>query len=159
MEDKNQVAEATKPEEVIELEVQSEVDVDTLKAQLAAAREAKKQILARAHAAESKLKAAKPTQAATSEADIEEYVDLRTQGYDRDDIAFIRRNGGPAALKDDTSLVSIALRAKREQSQAEREAAKVGGAAPTSEVERRFTPAELEAMSVDELRKVLPKAD
>ena len=157
MEENTQAAEATISEEVVELEVAHEDDIDTIKAQLESEREAKKQILARAKAAEQKLKSAKASPA-QSEEEIETYIDLRTQGYDREDIGFIRKNGGVAALKDENSLVSIALRAKREKQEALRESSKVGGGSPTSEVERRFSPEELAAMPLDELYKVLPKS-
>lgn len=158
MEDNNQVADAGSSEEVIELEIQPDEDVDTLRAQLAAAQEKSRQILARAHAAESRLKSAKPAAAAHQGAD-DEYTELRLDGYSKEDAKFIVGNGGRKSLEDANSLVAIAIKAKREQANAEAQAAKVGGSAPTSEVERRFTQAELNAMSVAELQKILPKAD
>jgi len=157
MEDNNQVADTASSEEVIELEVQPDEDVDTLRAQLEAEREKARQILARAHAAESRLKAAKPAAAHTGADD--EYTELRLDGYSKEDAKFIVSNGGRKSLEDANSLVAIAIRAKREQANAEAQAAKVGGSAPTSEVERRFSQAELNAMSVAELQKILPKAD
>lgn len=158
MEDNNQVADTASSEEVIELEVQPDEDVDTLRAQLEAEREKARQILARAHAAESRLKAAKPAAAPHTGAD-DEYTELRLDGYSKEDAKFIVSNGGRKSLEDANSLVAIAIRAKREQANAEAQAAKVGGSAPTSEVERRFSQAELNAMSVAELQKILPKAD
>lgn len=157
MEDNNQVADTASSEEVIELEVQPDEDVDTLRARLEAEREKSRQILARAHAAESRLKAAKP--AAAHQGADDEYTELRLDGYSKEDAKFIVSNGGRKSLEDANSLVAIAIRAKREQANAEAQAAKVGGSAPTSEVERRFSQAELAAMSVAELQKILPKAD
>lgn len=143
-------------EETVELEIQPEEDIEAIRAELAAEREAKKQILARAHAAEQRLKSQKPAPA--SDEYIKTYVDLRADGYSRADIEFIERNGGLKSLKDENSLVAIALKAKREQRDAIAQAAKVGGDSPASEIERKFSPEELAAMPSSELYKILPKS-
>lgn len=91
--------------------------------------------------------------------DMDEALELRLDGYSKDEVKFIQSNGGRAVLEDPTSFVSIALNTKREQKRAEDAAGKVVDTSSLSEVERKYTPEQLENMPLDELYKVLPKAD
>lgn len=86
----------------------------------------------------------------------EEVIELRLDGYSKDEVEFIMRNGGRKALDDD--MVKAALQVKREQRKAEEEASKIPDTSGMTDVERKYTPEQLENMSVEELEKILPKA-
>lgn len=86
----------------------------------------------------------------------DEVLDLRLDGYTKDEVEFIMRNGGRKTLEDKNSMVTIALASKREQEQAEKAAAQVEDNTHLSEVERKFTPEQLANMSAEELEKILP---
>lgn len=88
-----------------------------------------------------------------------EIADYIREGYSREDVDFIMRNGGKKALQDPKSIVSIALKTKREQVRAEQEANKLADTSTMSEVERKYTPAQLANMSSAELEKILPHAE
>jgi hypothetical protein len=157
----NQVAAATSADEIeLELTQDDTEDADALRQKLAAAEEAKRQLHARAKRAEAALRAAKPEPSPLSAAPSadDEYTELRLDGYSKDDALFIKRNGGRKALEDANSLVAIAIRAKREQKEAESAASQVSPNSGASEIERRYTPEQLDAMSVEELQKILPRA-
>lgn len=155
MENENQDTVTTTTDEIVDLEEATE-DVDALRQRLADAEEAKRQLTARAHAAEKALKTAKPI---TSEYSInDEVVDLRLDGYSKEDVEFIVKNGGRKALEDKSSYVAIAIATKREQARAEAEANKVTDTSGKTEVERKYTTEQLQNMSVAELKKILPHA-
>jgi len=95
----------------------------------------------------------------TPPADIEdERLELRLQGYSKDDVKFIMQNGGSKILEDKNSLVSIALNTRREQRRAEQAAQQTTNTAGLSEVERKYTPEQLKNMTAKELEKILPHA-
>lgn len=80
------------------------------------------------------------------------------EGYDRDDVDFILKNGGRTALKDPNSLVSLALKSKTEQKRAEDAASKAtsGG---SGEIIGKVTLEDLSKMSPEEMKKHLPHAE
>jgi hypothetical protein len=84
---------------------------------------------------------------------------LYREGYENDEIELIIRNGGRKILEDENSPITLGLRAKREQRQAEKAASQANGNAELSEVERKYTNEQLANMSAKELEEILPKAD
>lgn len=141
-------------------------DIDLIKAELAILKEerdrerdAKNAILARAKAAEAKLKEGKITQPEKGSQLNEALIDLRIDGYTREDADFILRNGGRKALEDANSYVSIAIKARRDQRLSEEAASQTSqNSSQLSEVERKYTPEQLKNMSSKELEKILPHA-
>lgn len=83
---------------------------------------------------------------------------LYRQGYDEDEIDLIVRNGGSKILEDKNNPISLGLQARRAQREAERAAAQTSGNSGVSEVERKYTVEQLNAMSSEELAKILPHA-
>lgn len=103
--------------------------------------------------------AAKPTEPLQAEFTLnDEVVDLRLEGYSKDDVKFIMQNGGRKSLEDKNSYVAIALKARKEQAEAEAAANKVNDTSGMSEVERKYTPEQLKNMSLEELKKIVPRA-
>ena len=159
--------EAIISEEELEVDItpQGEETYEELQQRLANAEKAKKQILARARKAEEKLKEIKPTAVATAtpkeevsnDSKLWEIAEMIQQGYTKADADFITNNGGKEALKDPNSYVSVAIRSVREQRKAE-EASNATQSTGMSEVERKYTPEQLQNMSVKELEKLLPRA-
>ena len=146
-------------------------DPQVLKGQLAKEAQARRQLTARAIKAEEALKAAKQkviesesvTESPSPEQKTftinDEVVDLRLDGYSKKEVEWIMNNGGRKSLDDQNSLVSIAIKAQREQAKAEAAASAVGDTTGLSEIERKYTPEQLRNMSVQELEKILPHAD
>ena len=143
-------------------------DYDTLVQKLKNAEMAKKQILARAKKAEAERNALKekPTeviketpQPPADDSKLWEVVEMAQQGYTKEDVAFILRNGGMDALKDPNSMVSIALKSVQEQRRAENAASQTSQGSGMSEIERKYTPEQLQNMTAAELAKILPHAD
>ena len=148
----------TEEEVVLEETTDGTEDVTDLREKLARAEEAKRQIHARAIRAEKALKE-KPTSITKEEYTLnDEVVDLRLDGFSKDDVKFIMQNGGRKVLEDKNSYVSIALNTKREQARAEAEANKVVDTSGMSEIERKYTPDMLKNMSLEELKKIVPRA-
>jgi hypothetical protein len=87
----------------------------------------------------------------------DEVVDLRLDGYSKQEVEFILRNGGRKSLEDANSFVSIAINTQREQRQAEQAASQVADTSGQSEIERKYTPEQLRNMSVKELETLLPR--
>lgn len=83
-----------------------------------------------------------------------ERLELKTDGYTDEAIAFIQSNGGKEGLKNE--YVAAAVKAIQEQKRAE--AAVVADETAQSDVERNHTPEEIANMSPEELYKILPKA-
>lgn len=98
-------------------------------------------------------------QSSLNEDKVWEIADYIREGYSREDVDFIMRNGGKKALENPQSIVSIAIKAKKEQRKAETEANKLTDTSSMSEIERKYTPAQLEAMTSEELEKILPHAE
>ena len=130
--------------------------------------EAEKKLFARAKKAEAELKAMREANKAKTEINTtdnrtagvpDEVIDLRLDGYSKEEVDFIIKNGGRKVLEDKTSYVTIALNTKREQARAESEANKVSDSSNLSEVERKHTPEQLKNMSAKELEELLPHAE
>lgn len=162
-------AETTISEEELEedLTPSGEETLDELQQKLANAEKAKKQILARARKAEEKLKEYKPAETPKAKAEepsvddkVWEVAEMIRQGYTRADAEFIQKNGGSEAMQDPNSYVSVAMRTLQEQRKAEQ--ASHGTETSTSglsQIERKYTPEQLKNMSIEELEKILPRAE
>lgn len=120
-----------------------------------------KSLLARAKKAEAKAKAVQPriNKEEPKQFQIDEEVELRLDGYTKDEAKFILNNGGRKTLEDKNSYVAVAINTIREQKKAEQAAMAVEDTSALSEVERKYTPEQLQNMSIEDLRKVLPTAD
>ena len=102
---------------------------------------------------------AKPKEVITKEYSLnDEVVDLRLDGYSKEDVKFIMNNGGRKSLEDKNSYVAIAINTRKEQAKAEAEANKVVDTSGQSEIERKYTTEQLKNMSAAELKKILPHA-
>lgn len=145
-------------------------DPMVLKQQLQKEADARRQLTARAKKAEEELKDLK-TKQIEAESTItpntspeskpfeinDEVVDLRLDGYSKEEVAWIMQNGGRKALEDSTSFTAIAITTKREQAKAEEAASQTSDTAGLSEVERKYSKEQLNAMSVKELEAILPR--
>lgn len=142
----------------------SDESIDALKEKLAKAEEAKRQLTARAKAAEDtvrKQKTATETPAPTPKTDVkgfdlDEVTDLRLDGYSKDEVKFIMTNGGRKALEDN-SFVKVAIEQIRTQKKAEQAIPDMDSG--KSDIERKYTQEQLSKMSAEELYKILPKAN
>lgn len=139
-----------------------EESVDALKEQLAKEQEARRQLTARAKAAEEALKKQKvsETPAPTPKPDVksvdlDEVTDLRLDGYSKEEVKFIMNNGGRKALEEN-AFVKVAIEKIREQKKAEEAIPDMES--NKSEVERKYTQEQLSKMSAEELYKILPKS-
>jgi len=172
MSEQDQVAGATISDEA-ELETLREGidDPMVLRDQLRKEADARRQLTARAKKAEDELRQlktkgfeAESKTISNSSPDSKPYeindevVDLRLDGYSKKEVEWIMANGGRKVLDDQNSLVSIAIRAQREQQKAEQAASQVAETSGLSDVERKYTPDQLRNMSVKELEAILPKA-
>lgn len=81
-------------------------------------------------------------------------LELKTEGYSDESIDFLMKVGGKDSLKD--PHVKAAIDSIQEQKRAE--AASIYSETSKSDVERKFSPEEISAMSPEELYKILPKA-
>lgn len=146
-------------------------DPMVLRAQLAKEAEARRQLTARAKTAEqdkrealTKLAQYESKQIINSETPPpmtlnDEVVDLRLDGYSKKEVEWIMLNGGRKVLDDPNSLVSIAIKAQREQLAAEQAASGANSDQGLSEIERKYTPEQLRNMSVKDLEAILPHAN
>lgn len=107
-------------------------DPQVLREQLTKEAEARRQLTARARAAEAELKELKgkkqdtvttestiSSSSADTDSKIWEIADLIRQGYTKKDAEFLQSNGGKAALSDPNSYASVALKGIMEQRKAE----------------------------------------
>jgi len=155
-------------------------DPQVLKAQLAAEAEARRQLTARAKAAETELKELKSKQKDVTEttvtestissstdtdAKIWEVADLIRKGYTKQDAEFLQSNGGIQALNDPKSYASIAMKSIMEQRKAEAAAAQTdqsGGedrlTSTSFALPRNPTLADLKKSTAD-MEKALPHAE
>lgn len=126
-----------------------------------------KRLFKRAKKAEGKIKGldgAAPTVTPTSanttvdqskeDAAWRERMELKTDGYSDEEIAYIQQSGGRKALEN--TYVKATIETMRKQKQAE--AATVETGAGKSEVEKKYTDEQLRAMTPAELEKLLPHA-
>ena len=133
MENENEVSGATNPDEVIDttVDVEETEDIETLKVKLAESEEAKRQITARAKAAEAKLKekpAPQPLINALSKDDTELLI-LASQGLNDPDLIgelkALAKVRGKSLIETQTDPIFIAMKAAREET-AKVEKAKLG---------------------------------
>lgn len=147
-------------------------DPMVLKEQLRKEADARRQLTARAKKAEEELRSLKTQtfQAESKEVTSvspeskpyeinDEVVDLRLDGYSKEEVAWIMKNGGRKELENPTSYTSIAINARREQQRAEQAASQTADTSGLSEIERKYTKEQLANMSVKELEAILPKAE
>ena len=176
--------EATGAEAIISDEAQLDTlregidDPQVLKAQLAKEAEARRQLTARAKKAEDLAKTEREariraeesaksniTNQTSSPIVEDERFELRMTGYSKSDVDFIMANGGSKVLEDPNNLVTIAVKARKEQLAAEAAASQTG----TSGGEDRLSTvnfnlprnASLKDLkgSLETMEKVLPHAD
>lgn len=83
-----------------------------------------------------------------------EKMELKTEGYSDEEIAYIQQSGGRKALEN--TYVKATIDTMRNQKKAENAA--VDATAGKSEVEKQYTDAQLRDMPTAELEKILPKA-
>ncbi len=84
---------------------------------------------------------------------------LYRQGYNESEIDLIMHNGGAKILEDKKNPLVLGLDASRQQRLAEEAASKVTDSVGTSDIERKFTEAQMRAMSKEELAKLLPHTE
>lgn len=89
----------------------------------------------------------------------DEAVDLRLDGYTKDEVSFILRNGGRKALEEKDSYVATAISGKREQRRAEEESSKAKDTSQMVGTTKKYTPEQLAKMSSKELEKILPHTE
>lgn len=85
----------------------------------------------------------------------DEVFDFINEGYSKEEIRFIQSNGGRKALENKDSLVSIAVKTKREQRIAEDASGKLSDKAGLSEVERKYTTEQMRAMKPEDLANLI----
>lgn len=168
MENEYELQDSQTPDE--ELVLEEETSEQSPEARLAALEEQNKKLFARAKKAEDEAKKAKSSlnidttnnkvesPSPKSEDSLWDIADYIREGYTREDVKFIMANGGRKALENPQSHVSIALKGVAEQRRAEQEASKASDKSGMSEVERKYTPEQLKAMSAADLAKILPHA-
>lgn len=163
MADEADGAATTTAEEEIETLPEGIDDPMILKAEIVKKDKAIRQIHARAIKAETLLKERAPKNdepiiqsSSPTQSQLDERVDLRLDGYNKEETEWIMQNGGRKSIEDTNSYVAIALNAKREQRQAEEAANGVSSTVGLSEIERKYTPEQLRNMSVKELEAILP---
>lgn len=181
MEEENEVAEATSSEEEVETLNEGVDDPVVLKQQLEKEAQARRQITARAKKAEEERKKEREArikleeqlnssksmdinkQTTTSPTE-DERLELRFQGYSKDEVNWIMQNGGSKTLEDPNSFTSLAIKARREQAEAEKAAAGTqssGGEDRYKEADFRLSPnASVKDIkkSIEEMEKTLPHA-
>lgn len=84
---------------------------------------------------------------------------LHRMGYNENEIDLIMHNGGAKALEDKTSPLVLGLEASGRQRRAEEAAAKAEGASGLSDIERKYTEADMRNMPKEELAKLIPHAN
>lgn len=80
-----------------------------------------------------------------------ESIELKTDGYSSEEIAFIQKNGGKEALED--PFVKSAIERSREERKVTESVAM--NVSSKSAIERKYSPADLQAMSADDMEAVL----
>jgi len=80
-----------------------------------------------------------------------ESIELKTDGYSSEEISFIQKNGGKEALND--PFVKSAIERSREDRKVTESVAM--NVSSKSAIERKYSPADLQAMSADDMEAVL----
>jgi len=150
-------------EQELDLTLDGIEDADVLKAKIAEKDTFAKQAIARAKKAEAEIKelkakaTTKPQEVRTSNgADFEDALELRLQGYSKESVDFILRNGGVKSLETNP-YVKAAVESIREQERAEKSLPNKDSG--KSDIEKKFTDEQLRNMSTAELLKVLQKSN
>ena len=86
----------------------------------------------------------------------DEVADLIFEGYKKDEVKFILANGGRKALDDKDSYVSLAIKAKKDQSRVEDAVSQTSSKGFVASGGKKYTEEQLKNMSVEEMEKVLP---
>lgn len=81
---------------------------------------------------------------------------LYRAGYNESEIDLIMHNGGAKILEDKNNPLVLGLQATKEQRKAEDAAEKANGSSGLSDIERKYTEADLRAMTKEDLAKMLP---
>lgn len=173
----NAGAEATNSDE-LELDKLREGidDPMVLKEQLKKEADARRQLTARAKKAEEDLKAEREARIKAEEkpqgdttinnnsGSEEDRLELRFQGYTKEEVTYIMQNGGPKIMDDPNSLTAIAINTRREQLAAEKAAAGTNNSGGEDQFrEANFSLPHTPTLSdlkksVSEMEKVLPHA-
>lgn len=82
-----------------------------------------------------------------------ERLELRTEGYNSEEVDFLMRNGGRQALDD--KIVMAGIDSIRKQTKSQSATPSASGRSP---IYQRFTAQDLRNMPLDELEKILPRA-
>lgn len=151
-------------------------DPVVLKAQLAKEAEARRQLTARARDAETKLKTEREARIKLEEGQTQtitnpptptedERLELRLNGYSKEEVNYIMANGGSKVLEDKNSYTAIAINTRREQLKAEQAANQTGSQGGEDSfrevnfnIPRNPTRQDLKT-SIEAMEKVLPHAD
>ena len=178
MENKNQVAETTISDEG-ELDTlrQGIDDPMVLKEQLNKEAEARRQLTARAKKAEAELKTLREQTIKKDEGQStvnsnqpqtpmeDERLELRLNGYSKEEVNYIMANGGAKVLEDPNSFTTIAITTRREQLAAEKAAAGTNQSGGEDQFrEANFNLPRNPSLndlkkSIGDMEKVLPRAD
>lgn len=173
MDDESKVQQdATNLGEELELDINlDDIEDVSAQAQDTVSKEKFRQVLARAKKAEEALKKQKSVEKPQNinnnveEKKVDPLAIIRDEsfklfreGYDEDEIELILRNGGRKILSDEKNPITLGLRAKREQLKAEEAASMTNNSSSLSEVERKYTPEQLEKMPLDKLEETLRNA-
>lgn len=84
-------------------------------------------------------------------------LELKIDGYSDSEIDFIIKHGGKAALENE--FVKAAIESTRAKAEAARKAQDATPSGTNSPIYRKFSQADLNNMSVEELEKILPHAE
>ncbi len=84
---------------------------------------------------------------------------LYRAGYTESEIDLIMHNGGAKLLEDKKNPLVLGLEAARQQRGAEDAASRVTDSSGLSDIERKYTEADMRKMSAKELEKLLPHTD
>jgi len=148
-------------EQELEINLDLADDVETLKAELAKKTDAVRQLTARARNAEELVKKNRevtkqePVVEKAAGVDLDEVIELRLDGYSKEEVSFIVKNGGRKALTDN-SFVKVAIDKIREQKDAEKAIPEMDS--NKSDIERKYTTEQLRTMPLKDLEKILPHA-
>jgi hypothetical protein len=152
------------PEPELEINLDDSASTESLKAELAKKQDAIRQLTARAKAAEEAVRKSRETLKPTEPpkpvnddriAQLDEITDLRLDGYTREEVAFIMKNGGRKSLEEN-NFVKVAIEKIREQKKAEQAIPDIDSG--KSDIERKYTTEQLQKMPLKELEKILPHA-
>lgn len=154
----DELNEETEPTNAVEEEVSEtsdeELDPVALKAERDAAIAERDLQHKRATKAEAKLKEKPLTtnESSTNSDERFERLELKTEGYNSDEVDFLMQNGGRKALENSIAMAGIeAIRKKAKSTEA------TPSGTGKSAVYQKFTEPDLKKMSAEELEKIIPQ--